>query len=273
MDLTIFIITFNRPQFINLLLSFVIKKNYDSNVIVIDGSEPKFKKKNQKTIKKIKQSYKIENEKIKYFHSTNQLKIIYKLAKSVKTKFCLFTYDDDIPGKDFIKQSLKFLNSNKDYVTTNGFFGTSNISFEKKKIRLSNIKFSNMERNDIIQSTIQKRFLNFNYNEGFAYGVYRKQDFINIFKIVKILCDSIKDPIKKIEHVVSHKLMTITFATYNLLKGKIKKLDKIMMIRINHQYNQTSSINYFDRIGGWHIMDFHRNNSLYIEILVKQLNK
>ena len=134
MDLTIFIITFNRPQFINLLLSFVIKKNYDSNVIVIDGSEPKFKKKNQKTIKKIKQSYKIENEKIKYFHSTNQLKIIYKLAKSVKTKFCLFTYDDDIPGKDFINLSLKFLNSNKDYVTTNGFFGTSNISFEKKKL-------------------------------------------------------------------------------------------------------------------------------------------
>ena len=55
----------------------------------------------------------------------------------------------------------------------------------KKKTRLENIKFSNMGRNEISQNTIQKRFLNFNYNEGFAYGVYRKQDFINIFKIVK----------------------------------------------------------------------------------------
>jgi len=144
---------------------------------------------------------------------------------------------------------------------------------KKKKTKLKNVKFSNMGRNEIFQNTIQKRFLNFNYNEGFAYGVYRKQDFINIFKIVKIFCNSIKDPIKKVEHVVSHKLMTITFATYNLLKGKIKRLDKIMMIRINHQFNQTSNINYFDKIGGWHVLDFHRNNSSYIEILAKELNK
>ena len=67
--------------------------------------------------------------------------------------------------------------------------------------------------------------------------------------------------------------MTITFATYNLLKGKIKRLDKIMMIRIDHQFNQTSNINYFDKIGGWHVLDFHRNNSSYIEILAKELNK
>ena len=46
-----------------------------------------------------------------------------------------------------------------------------------------------------------------------------------------------------------------------------------MMIRIDHQFNQTSNINYFDKIGGWHVLDFHRNNSSYIEILAKELNK
>ena len=61
--------------------------------------------------------------------------------------------------------------------------------------------------------------------------------------------------------------MTITFATYNLLKGKIKRLDKIMMIRIDHQFNQTSNINYFDKIGGWQF-DFHEKQS-YIEILAR----
>ena len=79
----------------------------------------------------------------------------------LKHNFCLFTYDDDIPGKDFVNLSLEFLKKNKDYVTTNGFFGTSNISFEKKKTRLENIKFSNMGRNEISQNTIQKKILNF----------------------------------------------------------------------------------------------------------------
>ena len=164
MDLTIFIITFNRPQFIHLLLSFIIKRKYDSDVIIVDGSEPKFIKKNQTINNKLKKLYKIENKRIKYFHSTNQLKIISKLAKNVKTQFCLFTYDDDIPGKDFVNLSLEFLKKNKDYVTTNGFLGHP-ILVWKKKTRLENIKFSNMGRNEISQNTIQKRFLNFNYNE------------------------------------------------------------------------------------------------------------
>ena len=273
MDLTIFIITFNRPQFINFLLNFLIKKKYNSDIIIVDGSEKKFKKKTKIVINKIKDLYRIKNNRIRYYHSENQLEIISKLEKNIKTRFCLFTYDDDIPGKEFIDESLKFLKSNKDYVSTNGFFGTSNISFKNKKTKLRNVKFSNMKRNNIFQNTIEKRFLNFNYNEGFAYGVYRKKDFINIFRIVKTFCNSIKNPVKKVEHVISHRLMTITFATYNLIKGKIKKFDKIMMIRINHQYNQTSNNDYFDKIGGWHVIDFHKNNSLYIEILTNELNK
>ena len=69
-------------------------------------------------------------------------------------------------------------------MTTNGFFGTSNISFEKKT-RLENIKFSNMGRNEISQNTIQ-RFLNFNYNEGLLME-FIENKISNIFKTKNFL--------------------------------------------------------------------------------------
>ena len=150
---------------------------------------------------------------------------------------------------------------------------TAKIKFHNDLFNIFNFDVSDIKVSNINEQEFRKRFLKFNYNEGFAYGVYRKYDFIRIFEIVGELCRIIRNPTKKIEHTTSHKLMTITFATYNLLKGNIKSLNKLMIIRLNHNFNQTSGIDYYDKLGGWHINDFYKNNDYYNYFLSLKLSK
>ncbi len=269
-NLSIFVITFNRPHFLKLMINYFLNRNFMCDIYIIDGSENKFKKQNQKIIKKFNN---IKNLKIKYIFSNNQLSIIHKVAKKIKTKYCLFSYDDDLPGKQFVDDSLEILEKNKDYITTNGYMATAKIKFHNDLFNIFNFDVSDIKVSNINEQEFRKRFLKFNYNEGFAYGVYRKNDFIRIFEIVGELCRIIRNPTKKIEHTTSHKLMTITFATYNLLKGNIKSLNKLMIIRLNHNFNQTSGIDYYDKLGGWHINDFYKNNDYYNYFLSLKLSK
>ena len=269
-NLSIFVITFNRPHFLKLMIEYFIHHNFLCDIYIIDGSEKKFKKKNQKIIQKFNN---IKNIKLRYIFSNNQLSIIHKVAKKIKTKYCLFSYDDDLPGKKFVDESLEILEKNKNFITTNGYMATAKIKFNNDYFEIFNFSKSDIKVSNIKENEFRKRFLNFNYNEGFAYGVYKKIDFINIFKIVEKLCGIIKNPIKKVEHTTSHKLMTITFATYNLLKGNIKSLNKLMITRLNHDFNQTSGIDYYDKLGGWHINDFYKNNDYYNYYLSSELSK
>lgn len=269
-NLSIFIITFNRPHFLELMINYFINRNFMCDIYIIDGSEKKFKNQNKIIIKKFSN---IENLKIKYIFSANQLSIVYKVAKKIRTKYCLFSYDDDLPGKQFVDESLEILEKNKNYITTNGHMATAKIEFRNNIFRIFDFNVSDIKVNNIKEYEFRKRFLNFNYNEGFAYGVYRKTNFIEIFKIVGELCAIIKNPIKKIEHTTSHKLMTITFATYNLLKGNIKSLNKLMITRLNHEFNQTSGIDYYEKLGGWHINDFYKNNDRYNYYLSLKISK
>ena len=199
------------------------------------------------------------------------MSIISQIAKKINSKYCIFSYDDDLSGKNYLINSINFLDFNKNYITTNGFMASANIYFLKHKVKLSNFKLSNIKLSNINFNTYNERFLNFNYQEGFAYGVYRRKDFINIFDIVKKLCQKIKNPIKKIEHTTSHKLMTITFAMYNLLSGNIKSNNDLMLVRLNHQQNQTSGIKYYEKLGGWHIVDFYKDCEKYNKYLSEYL--
>ena len=269
MDLTIFISTFNRPKFIDLLFFYFKRFEFNCDFVILDGSEKKFRKLNLKILKKYRNLFK---GKIIYKHSDKQLSEIYNFASKVKTKFCLLTNDDDVPGKKFITESIEFLNKNKNLVTTNGYIATSNIKFYRNNFKIKNYKFSNYPRIDINRNFIDKRFLQFNYKEGFAFSIYRSSDFKNIFRIIQNCCRVIKNPIKKIEHIVSFKLMTIAFSVYNLFRGKIKVSNRLMMTRINHQFNQSSSINYYDPLGGYHVIDFHKDNTKYFDTLVKELS-
>ena len=117
-NLSIFVITFNRPHFLELMINYFVNCNFMCDIYIIDGSEKKFKKQNQKIIKKFSN---IENLKIRYIFSSNQLSIIHKVAKKIRTKYCLFSYDDDLPGKKFVDESLEILKKNKNYITTNGY--------------------------------------------------------------------------------------------------------------------------------------------------------
>ena len=269
-NLSIFVITFNRPHFLELMINYFVNCNFMCDIYIIDGSEKKFKKQNQKIIKKFSN---IENLKIRYIFSSNQLSIIHKVAKKIRTKYCLFSYDDDLPGKKFVDESLEILKKNKNYITTNGYMATAKIEFHNNFFNIFNFNVSDIKVSNIKEEEFRKRFLKFNYNEGFAYGVYRKNDFIRIFEIVGELCRIIRNPVKKIEHTTSHKLMTITFATYNLLKGNIMSSNKLMITRLNHNFNQTSGIDYYDKLGGWHINDFYKNNDYYNYFLSLKLSK
>ena len=268
MNLTIFISTFNRPKFIDLLFYYFNRLNFDCNFVVLDGSEKKFRKENLKIIKKYRNLF---TGKIIYKHANKQLAEIYNIASKVKTKFCLLTNDDDLPGKKFIIESIEFLNQNKNFVTTNGYIATSNIKFYADNFKFNNYRFSNYPRININRNSVDKRFLQFNYKEGFAFTIYRSSDFKNIFKMIRNCCKIIKDSTKKIEHVASFKLMTIAFSVYNIFKGKIKISNRLMMTRINHQFNQSSSIDYYEPLGGYHVTDFHKDNTKYFDTLIKEL--
>ena len=108
--LTIIIATYNRQS--EILKKIEFWKNYNFNIIIIDGSKKKLK-------------LKLDNKKIKYFHRNEfqyNKRLIFVSSK-IKTKYVKLESDDDYFLPDSLLKSINFLEKKKDYSAVFGRCG------------------------------------------------------------------------------------------------------------------------------------------------------
>lgn len=126
--------TYNRPDFLNRILSYYKPHEHWFRIIVADSSFPENKKRNRRIIKQC--GFKV----IHLDKFSPKLEQHYKFAemvKFVKSKYCFFCADDDFIIPNGVIESVKFLDQNPDYVTAHGTY----ISFYILRLPLGINKF------------------------------------------------------------------------------------------------------------------------------------
>lgn len=127
--------TFNRPEFLRRILDYYNSSSIKFNIIIVDSSLPKNKKKN----KKIASFF--SNLKISYFYNFSPKQPPHykygEMLKFVKAKYVCFCPDDDFLVPNGIKEAVNFLEQNPDYTTAHGSY----ISFYLQKSIFSLNKF------------------------------------------------------------------------------------------------------------------------------------
>lgn len=115
MDLSIIIPTFNRYSFLEKAIKYYSISNCKATIVIVDSSVGREKNNNKSLIKKYK------NLKIEYFNRKGKPHTaIKKIKKKIKTKFLVFTGDDDFLLSENLKYHFDFLQNNKAYIAVNG---------------------------------------------------------------------------------------------------------------------------------------------------------
>lgn len=119
-NIDLIIPTYNRPEFLQRILSYYKNCGKDFNFIVADSSNPINRRRNKKVIK----SYSKLN--ILYIDKfPEKMPSHYKYGKMVKyleSKYCVFCPDDDFIIPNGIKEAVNFLEKNPDYSAAHGTY-------------------------------------------------------------------------------------------------------------------------------------------------------
>ena len=108
MNLTIIIPTLNRSNFLIKTLRYYSNLNFKSKFLILDSSKGKERQQNFDIISRFK------NLNLKYVNVDGKpLEVIKKSKKYIKTKYCLFSGDDDYLIKSCLLKIINFLNKKK----------------------------------------------------------------------------------------------------------------------------------------------------------------
>ncbi len=108
--LTVFILTYERPKFLEDCLLSLDKQTFkDFEVIILDNS----KKSNNSNIQKLNLNFKLQYIKnIKNLGAEGSGLIAYNW--NIKTKYFMIFHDDDLMNQYYLEKSINILNKNKD---------------------------------------------------------------------------------------------------------------------------------------------------------------
>ncbi len=163
--ITIIIPTYNRPSYSIRLIEFYLKFDF-IKLLVLDSSDKKILKK-------------------KYFNNKNIIILDYpssiflsdKIIDStsyIGTEYVVLCADDDTLVPQSIKECIKFLNNNNEYVSAQGRY-YPNIYIQPKKLK--NYKFDYYENNNYLERI--ENYLTFK-NSNTLYAVHRT----TVFKMI-----------------------------------------------------------------------------------------
>ena len=141
---TLLIPTYNRSNSLHSLLNYLASFDVRFDVVILDSSIDSVKNINAKFI---------DNLKCNFHHITynNKIDVFDKFhdgISRIETKYFSMCADDDVVIIDSIKQSVEFLESNKEYICANGWYFdfiklNSNVHIiSKKYLRSSNLSES-----------------------------------------------------------------------------------------------------------------------------------
>ena len=177
-DLSIIILTFNRPSEIKKKIQFWNKYNF--KIFILDGSK-----------KKINSNIKI-GKNIKYFHlpTKSYHDRIFYIQQKIKTKFVKFESDDDYFYPSTLYKGIKFLTENESF---SACIGSSYIySCFKNEVYLNKLAFNQhtITHKDPFER-IHQSFKN--YSPTLYYSIHTKRVFDNSVKVWKNLKKNYKE--------------------------------------------------------------------------------
>lgn len=236
--LTIILITKDRFDFINRLLSYYDFINLKSNIIIADSTE--FEKNNLD--KFYYKNYK--NLSIEFFSRPNirPENLQLEMLKKVSTKYTIVCADDDIILENSIIKCIDFLETNSDYISATGRIH----GFASKKDKSKNCKiyvWDEYSQKNITQNNPNKRLKNYLSN----YWV----NFFSITRTAEYIKSSSYSHLSQSSALRGEVIPCMSLA----LIGKTKKLDHLHMVRQffleKKHYPLISVLEYSIKNSGW----------------------
>lgn len=172
--LTLVIPTYNRPDYLERLLTFFSKLNFSSKIIISDSSKDFNKNLNNSTIKKF------DNLEIELLSFSNETYFYEKLKNSldkVQTKYVVFCADDDFLIPNSISMCLNFFENNQGYSIVHGTYYTFRLNQHHLEW-IKTYKTTSLIDND------QLNRIDFhlrNYETSTLYGIHKTNDLKYIF--------------------------------------------------------------------------------------------
>ena len=135
--LTIYILSYNRPDYLSTCLESIYSNDYElfEVVIINNGSTVDY----SDIINKFIDLKIVELKLDKNFTDGSALNIVFE--RKINTKYFTIFHDDDIMHENFVSESLNYLENNDDV----NWLGTNFIPFMKDE----EIKFENFKKNNI----------------------------------------------------------------------------------------------------------------------------
>ena len=117
-DLSIIIPTYNRPRYLNRILSYYSNSDINCRIIIADSSIKENKVQNQKIVKSHK------NMNVLYLNDFESditpMEKIFRSIQMVNETYCVFCADDDFITPNAIKKCVDFLEKNPEYACAHG---------------------------------------------------------------------------------------------------------------------------------------------------------
>tara|TARA_Y100000590_G_scaffold470507_1_gene665824 strand:+ start:1423 stop:2520 length:1098 start_codon:yes stop_codon:yes gene_type:complete len=256
---TIFVPTLNRPLFINRLLKYYKLTKFNGYIVIGDSSNEIELKKNRQVISNYKQSLKVKH--FEYASSVPFGEVLYDLVNNIETEFAGYLADDDIIVTSSINPCIDYLLQNKEFSGVNGrslIYSTEEDLIFGKINNIKNYKLANLEKN--FGSERLKEFFENIYNLNMS--IQRTSNLLDSYK-----------ELTKLTHKHSKFIFDeLIHATITSIRGKVKQLDKLFLIRQAHstQYYHQAYKNFFE----WFIDDYWEKSYFILEDLaISELQK
>jgi len=217
-ECNIIIPTYNRPAYLQRILSYYDSFGEGFRVIVADSSSDENKGFNKDIISSV------SNLDIRYLDSyPTEINLLGKLTDTVnhtEGKYCVFCADDDFVTPNGIKQSIDFLEKNPDFVVAHGRY--IGFRLEKSGGKTQKFRWGFADRPISIEFSDPESRLEYHLSNYFTttmYGVHRS----DVLKMVyKEAVKSEADPF------IFDELLT---SMLTLIYGKMKCLDILYAAR------------------------------------------
>ena len=128
---TIIIPTYNRPRYLERILSYYNEYAGNYNILVADSSSDENKKLNDKVVSSFSN--------LNMLHLNNyssEISPYHKIVDSINyvdTKYCALCADDDFVTPNGISQSVDFLEKNPDFTIAHGYYISFYLKNDKRK--------------------------------------------------------------------------------------------------------------------------------------------
>jgi len=250
---TLLIPTYNRSNSLHSLLNYLASFDARFDVVILDSSIDSVKSINAEFIYNLNSNF----HHIMYNNNIDVFDKFHDGISRVETKYFSMCADDDVVIVDSIKQSVEFLESNRDYICVNGWYfdfiklNSSVHIISKKYLRSSNLSELYLERLQYLLSDY----------EPLTYAVHHTSNALKIFS------DSLK-----LKSILFKELYT---TNASVIIGKCAKLP-ILYIgrnnRIDNKYSYYHPIEYLARNPGAFFKEYDDYKKLLLQHIYESHN-